>query len=472
MAQDAIVAPSEIEGTFLQPFNSEDGTGAIKYASDKRKETFGLGDGFNSLTGEIRGKCTLGKMLGDDSESFKTEYNITWVRSAEDYKKAVGLSAAASFGFGIWKADAASKYYRTVNRTKNSDYLVVSTKVEGPTFILGDPRLTDEARTYLSKADKTAFKNKCGNYYLYGVRTGGDFIATFSFESASETERAELQAKLKVVARGYGNGSAEFSQALETITKTSKLQVQIIRNGTSENVPEDDMEALVKYAKDFPTKINRDTALPIEFIRRDYQTIDPLADSYSDAEAQVERLSNYLGEASAAIADLDYAKGHLDTVYPIVDAEGLAATESAISSYIDQLQNTARICAAAPETCANLVKNTEGPLFVIPRRAQMVPINPKDGAEQFIGLAGSGQSKTLVILGQWSAWDNGDNLWWPPEQCCFDIVVQYEDGRRETRAYNPNAGPHTFVGPARAFVRLGDSTYVDNRERGLKGVVY
>jgi hypothetical protein len=80
--------------------------------------------------------------------------------------------------------------------------------------------------------------------------------------------------------------------------------------------------------------------------------------------------------------------------------------------------------------------------------------------------------KTLIILGEWSAWADGDNLWWPPERCCFEVVVLSETGVRDVRSYSPAVAPHIISGPARVMVRIGDSTWGDNRGKDLQAVLF
>ena len=264
---------------------------------------------------------------------------------------------------------------------------------------------------------------------MEAIRVGGEFSAVYSFESDSEEERASLQAQLQLVAHGYGSGSAAFTQAMEQISKHTHLRVKIVRNGTSEIVPEDNIPALIAYAKSFPTKINKQTARPIELIRRDYQTLRAAIPLYRNEEGIIDKWAAFLGSANEALADLDFAAKNLKHVYPPIDAASVQSLQIAARAYIDNLTSAANNCGEAPATCSTLALSISAPTFDIPGRAQTTPIDPTYPGEQLIGVVGPNEIRTIVILGQWQAWDNGPI--WPPERCCFDIIIQRDNGLRE-----------------------------------------
>jgi hypothetical protein len=473
-AQQEIGVPSQIGENTLVPAATalqEAPSSPILYKSDVEQMPIPLGRGYNSLTGELRGDCTVGSLAGAPVQSFKTDYEILLIKSSDEFRKTANLNGSAAFGFGIWKADLASQYYRSASQTKNTDYLFVRVVVEGPKYELNKPRFenTSDAGKLVQRGAWNDFRRLCGNYFIESIRVGGEFSAIYSFESESEEERATLQAQLKVVARGYGGGDVAFS---EKISKHSRLKVKIVRNATGEAVPEDNIPALIAYAKAFPTKINSQTARPIEIIRRDYQTINPAVPMYRDEEMLIDKWARYLGAAYETLADVEFAKKNRAALYPVVSEDSIEALRKGAQGYIDNLELAARNCGDDPRVCKTLDPSVSEPRFLVPRKAQRHPLNPKSGVEQLIGVVGPDEVRKVVVLGQWSAWDNGDNLWWPPEQCCFSVVIQYENGLRDVKGYNPAVYDHSVKGPARVFVQIGDSTHGDNRGRDLEGVVY
>ncbi len=421
-----------------------------------------IGRGYYSLAGDLRGECVTGTLNPNPPQSFSTDYDLFLIKSSDDFRKVSNLSAAGAFGFGIWKGEASSQYYRSATQSRNADYLFVRVLVEGPTYEISRPKIIPG-----SEADRAAkagrwsdFRRLCGNFFAASVKVGGEFSAIFSFESRSEEDRAALQAQLKIVARGYGSGEAAFSEALERVSRNSALKVKIIRKGTNETLPEDNIPDLIAYAKTFSTKINAQNARPIESIRRDYQTINPKVPVYSSQEAIIEKWARYLGEANSSLADIEYAKGALDTLYPPTSVNALDAMSKSLQSYVENLERAARSCAEDPTVCEALSGTISEASYAVPKRAQRKLVYPSEVTEQLLGVVGPDETRKVVLLGQWSAWDNGPE-WWAPERCCVSIVVQKENGQRIDSSYNP--GSHTVTGPARVFVRFGDSTWTDNR---------
>jgi len=359
-------------------------------------------------------------------------------------------------------------YYRSASQTKNSDYLYVRVKVEGPKYELVHPHIDKNSKSqqFINAKRWDEFLKLCGNYFIESVRVGGEFAAIYSFEYQSEEERADVQKQLKIAAKGYGNAKGEFDQAMQRLSQYSRLRVKIVRNGTGEAVRKNSIPTLIEYARNFPTKITKETARPIEITRRDYQTIEPAIPVYHDEEAFIDKWAGYLGAANEDLADLDFTQKNPAALYPSMSESSIDALTRTATTYIDNLQATARACAEEPKTCKTLANSVKEPSLSIPHRAQVSPIMSRTGIEQLIGVVGPDETRRVVIIGQWSAWDNGEHLWWPPEKCCFDIILVYENGIRESRSYNPAGDGDSVKGPARIYVKVGDSTYGDNRGRG------
>lgn len=349
---------------------------------------------------------------------------------------------------------------------------MVSVKVDGPSINLSNLKLTAKAKKYVDKRDYINFRKLCGNNYFQEVKTGAEFTAILKFTASNEQERQDLQASLDVVAQGYGSGHAKYSDSVEKIKKYSNLEVQILRKGTSEAIPHQTIEDLLKYAEEFPTKINENTAVVTDLLKADYETIVPEIPVFRDADRGMTLLSDRASDAYDELSTLQAAKAHPEQMYPVVTAAVLEAMEKNLVTYISVVEVAAADCAENPQNCFDNVKHLPPLSSFSPRPATRVDLSPKSGQEQFVGNIGMGETKTLVILGQWSAWDNGDNNIWPPDYCCFDVVKLNENGSREVKGYSPSTTNFDMDGPAKVYVKIGDSSYADNRSFSLQAVLF
>lgn len=379
------------------------------------------------------------------------------------------MNAGASFGLGSWSTDLAVSYFQSSERSRYVDHMVVHVSVSGPVLSFESPKLTEEANR--QKKNPLNFYRMCGNRYVRSLSMGGEFTAVVNIETTSQSERESLRATLTVIAKGYGSASSDYKQALERISKSYQKDIRVIRNGLGESLPRPlDIETLIQYSLDFPAKIDATNGVPVALEQIDYRTVDPSIEIYSGQEIVVTRMSDKFGELFETLGDLDYYSRHREAgiFYPPISDDSLRRSRDVLGDAALKAKLAFNACVEDP------IPYCRESLFPVvqvdaPRPAQKVALNPKIGSSQPIGSAGSGEEKTILVVGDWSAWDSGENNWWPPERCCFAIEVGRETGPTQTFPYT---GPQKFTGPARFSIRIGDSTYEDNRGRGLMGIVY
>lgn len=427
-----------------------------------------LGRGYNGLSGELRGICATGRVISAGNEGKRIDYSLHLASSAEEFRRNVNMSAGASFGLGTWSTDAAVSYFQSAARSRYVDNLIVRVTVSGPTLSFEPAGLTDAAAKFLR--DQNSFYRVCGNRYVRSLSMGGEFIATIKIETTSETERSELQSTLSVIAKGYGSASASYQEAMSRLNRFTQKDVKILRNGTNDQVPNLEIDALIKYSQEFPTRITATTGVPVGIEFADYQTINPIVETYRAQEILVEAMSNRFGELFETTGDLQYyaRNKQVRTFYPPLSEEEIQKSLTALSAASIQAKLAFAACVDKPKSSCELAAFPSSDIDG-PRLAQQVALDPKTGADQPIGSAGRNETKRIVVLGNWSAWDNGENLWWPPERCCFKVVISPEAGTRSEINYS---GPLSFQGPAQVSVRIEDSVHGDNRGRGLVAIVY
>jgi hypothetical protein len=426
-----------------------------------------LGRGYNGLSGELRDSCLTGDTASSTGGK-RVNYSIYQAGSSEEFRKSVNLSAGATFGTGVWSVDAGVQYFQSVNRSRFVDHMVVRVDVAGPALSLERAKLTNEANHL--KRDPILFYRKCGNRFVRTLSIGGEFVAIVNIETTSQEERESLRATLTVIAKGYGSASTEYKQAIEQISHAYQKDIKIIRNGLGESLPNLDIPTLIQYSLDFPAKIDAMNGVPVALEQIDYRAVDPTIEIYSGPEIIVERLSNKFGELFETLGDLDYYARHRNAgiFYPPISDSELRRSRDLLGDAALKAKLAFNSCIEDPPLYCRESLFPEVPVDS-PHPAQKVSLNPKIGSSQPIGSAGAGEEKTVLVIGDWSAWDNGENNWWPPERCCFTIEVSRETGPTEIFSYS---GPQKFTGPARFSIRIGDSTYSDNRARGLTGIVY
>ena len=72
----------------------------------------------------------------------------------------------------------------------------------------------------------------------------------------------------------------------------------ISRRGTSEPFPEYTVDKLIAYSRDFPSKLNIKTVVPVGLVVSDYQSIDPEINTFEE-EPEVEECALHLTGGSS-----------------------------------------------------------------------------------------------------------------------------------------------------------------------------
>jgi hypothetical protein len=445
----------------------EPGAALVNVPSPVRSENL-LGRGYNGLSAELRGTCLAGKATQSGNDAKKVDYSLHLAGSSDEYRRDVNMSAAASFGLGTWSTDASVAYFQSSARSNHVDHLVVRVVVTGPMLTFDDPKLTSDAKQRVKNSRD--FYRLCGNRYVKSLSIGGEFSAVIDIETNSESERSDLRSTLSVVAKGYGSASAEYAEAVRKISSSYQKNVKILRNGTGEAIPNLDIETIIKYSLDFPTKISALTGVPVGLEYADYRTVDPAIEIFSAQEIVVEGMSDKFGDLFELLGDLDFYDRHraLGSFYPPLSDEALQTARNAVGLAAINAKLAFNACVEDPQINCKLSLFPDVKIDA-PKPAQQTTLQANTGVYQPVGTAGSGEEKTIIIIGSWSAWSAGENLWWPPERCCFSVVIAGENGPPTAHPYT---GPIKFSGPARVSVHVEDGTYEDNRSRGLAAIIY
>lgn len=141
------------------------------------------------------------------------------------------LNIATSMSVDYLAGGASAKFDFTKSHvsSENSVTITVNARVINSERTLGKVTLTKEAQDLYS-ANPIAFYDRCGDSFVSGIRTGGEFHAVFEYVGLTSEEKQKIEAGfsahyLSVKADGH------MSLENESLLKSSKLRVRIIQSG-------------------------------------------------------------------------------------------------------------------------------------------------------------------------------------------------------------------------------------------------
>lgn len=239
---------------------------AIAEAKDfaQSKPQLEIGRGFDTATGEARGRCLKNIKTTVDSSAQSATLSLDKIDSVSSMLSLLRISASARFGSGSWSGFAESQYLKTKSYNSKNSYFYVRVLVENAPTSVDSAELTDDAKAELAKG-KSAFHAKCGDSFVSSSTTGGEFTAIYRYSAQTEQEASSFSAAIGgrfVNLLTSASANAEVESALKQFQSSDRLKIDIIRNGDVGILPKLSPEALTEFALQFPEKVRARKGTP------------------------------------------------------------------------------------------------------------------------------------------------------------------------------------------------------------------
>lgn len=311
-----------------------------------------LGAGYDTLSGEVRGKC-LSPGSEQQVEGENAYVHIIQIENEREFTQKLNLAAKAKYSL----FSAGGKHVSESTFNSYSTYLAVLARIESRTKNLTSPSLTTEAKA-LATSNFARFRERCGNAFVSSRTIGGEYSALVEIYSATESQLRDTKLKASG-ATGLFSTSAEASRRLTELLKDRRYEVRLIRKGGAGQV-EGTKEAILGAALRFPESLKKanDTELVgLRVIAQDYRAID-LPEAVSAAELSdtekliaVQRRDNELQLRREHLADLMYVLQNPDDFSPF-DRQSLRSAEQGIRDTLFEANAEVIRCLEAPtKTC-------------------------------------------------------------------------------------------------------------------------
>ena len=210
-----------------------------------------VGRGFNSLTLDekaigivdenvIRPMGAAGQIV---------TYEIRQIEDITELRKSLNVSASASLAGGVGAGSIKGRFISSLNFNSYSLFLFIHVRVANASHALKDYLLTETAINFLKEYGRDAFFETFGDEFVAGYTTGGELIAIVEIRNQTIQEKMSLETSMK---GKYGSfsGSAEFSQAIESLNVSNATRAHVVRRGGTGPIP--DTPNLKQASLDFP----------------------------------------------------------------------------------------------------------------------------------------------------------------------------------------------------------------------------
>ncbi len=152
-------------------------------------EQMGLGHGFDTETGEVRGVCVKGKSkLGGKQQGY---IGVDVLTRQDQLSEALGVSASGSAKFGLTSMKAAASYAAESTSDERSIAVTIVENFSAKSrFLDEDIVLTDVGEILHGDGNQTIrFDDGCGDEYVSEIKRGAKIFVTLIIKFTSESDK-------------------------------------------------------------------------------------------------------------------------------------------------------------------------------------------------------------------------------------------------------------------------------------------
>lgn len=412
--------------------------------------------GFEGILEDVRGVCVDFDGLEPTGASQEATYSIRLVENHAQLVSHLGVSAGAQVKAAMPDANTqASKKTKfalgtTFSVNRYSVYLLVSARIRNETTHLKNTRMKATATQRVAQG-VPQFRQQCGDSFLTGFSTGGEYQAVIEIKSESEEATAGLKSRYSSQVGDPGRNEGVTTHVgldagLRALASGRDVRIWTYQRG---GVGEAEV-GLVTSLDDMMTRLRRlaDTVKqgnnprPLTATFTDYLTLGAnLPGTYVQQLSAAKDVIKELAAAQASLLDL---QANLDFImiqphaFVGVDAAKLAQirdTKQGIESRIKKIHEAGRACSLDLATCKKPAE-AAAPAFDLPRRKPTID----SLAQEKIRV------RTKLTFLDANGLRDG---WWNPAECYLTVSA---------------AAPGKTAIP----IRRTETTYGDDRCRNLQ----
>jgi hypothetical protein len=192
------------------------------------QEGHDFGIGVDSVTGDALQKGIVGEISTVEGASGGSgSFKLIKINNTSDLETHLGISADLSIGVGLFSASARFDYAKDSKVHSESINLLITCTKEFGFRQIDKPTLDAEAAELLANGNVGLFVERYGDYFVRGIKSGGQFFGTIRIETSSEKDRKEVEANLSASYGLFasGNVSTKFSEVLDKTKSQTTVQL-------------------------------------------------------------------------------------------------------------------------------------------------------------------------------------------------------------------------------------------------------
>ena len=330
-----------------------------------------LGMGYNTLTAQYAGNCTVPVVSSDVRDAGEgevlspgqlTKWDLTSVDTLSSLSEKLDFSASASASFVGGSVSASTQYVRSRSFNTFHQFLYVDASVANSTRVWTKPAL-DPKMEKLRQTNPLDFLRRCGDSFVKTVTDGGELSAILDLSTLASEDKSSLSIDVNGNF-GTAEGRAQLKTDLQQTFSNRQTKVTVIRNGGTGPLPSYSAAELIVATQNFPDLAQQHPSPMLAYLAS-YDTISAPASLTARQEAFILPLFQAYRRAMQYSGDLAYISRNTSEFRTL---EFPATLQSATEN-----NQVAPEQSAAPD--ANALKNAQETfaLFIDPLKQKVVP---------------------------------------------------------------------------------------------------
>jgi hypothetical protein len=203
------------------------------------RDGMALGVGINDLTGTVG---TLPAITFEASapasadEGMEGRFDTSLVNSSEQMYSSLGVDVSAEGRYGLFSAEGKFKFAEESRFNSSSTFLVARADIQNAFERVQNPIPVQDAQDLVRDGKTELFRKRYGDFFIRGVKSGGEYIAVLSITNESQQEQRELGVALKASFDGIAAGgsvSVAIQSKVESLRERSEIRVSTYQRGGS-----------------------------------------------------------------------------------------------------------------------------------------------------------------------------------------------------------------------------------------------
>ncbi len=319
---------------------------AVPAATVEYKQGMDFGVGIDTPSADARNACVLGDPSDiHDAAGDTVTFEMTEVTSIEDIQSALGISASASAGVGLFSASAKMNYTESCHFHSSSVFLMVSINVLQAFTSIKAPTIDPTAAALLSQGDTSNFQDQFGEMFVRGLVTGGQFFGVIEVSTSSQTDQESLSVSLSG-SYGLFNASGSVSQSFNKAIENRSVKVScFIQGGQTSPIPTS-VEDMVAAARAWPGTL-AGKGVPYSALLDSYSILAlPNPPNYIDLQHQkdvLQECATLRNQDWFLMNEIDFITTHPSEFVPPVDIPGLMTYRNALAHDLNVIAAAASV---------------------------------------------------------------------------------------------------------------------------------